>query len=158
MASIKARARNSFVNDDRENISKYLDWARSTLVDYSQNNRRTATLMLIIVAIFELVAYSRNASISVGSFVVARGSVVLDFLPAIAAYMFFQIIVDLNKADQLQKLFTQVFAVWSEKAEENDLDAFLRGQRRSISIHLPIIVGKKIPMELIEWKLSAALQ
>lgn len=125
--SIEDRVSDSFGNDDRENISKYLDWARSTLVDYSQNNRRAATLLLVIVAIFELVAYSRNSSISIGSFVVTSGSVVLEFLPALVAYIFLQMMADFNRTYQLLTVFTQVFKLWSEKAEKNDLDNHLRG-------------------------------
>lgn len=112
---------------DKENISKYLDWIISTLGDYAQNNRRTATLLLFIVAAFELVVYSRNSNISIGSFVIARGSIVFDFAPALVAYFCLQIIADWNKTDQLMKVFRTVFALWSEKAEENDLGNFLLG-------------------------------
>jgi hypothetical protein len=125
--SIEDRAKDSFGNDDRESVSKYLDWVRTTLIDYAQNNRRMATLLLIVVAIFELVAYSRNSKIIIGSFVVERSSVVLDFLPTLVAYLFFQIAADANKADRLRKLFSEVFKIWSVEAEKNDLDVSLMG-------------------------------
>lgn len=125
--SINDRVKDSFEKDDRENIAKYIDWTRSTLLDYSQNNRRTSTFLLIVAAIFELVAYSRNASINIGSFAISRGSVVLDFMPALVAYFFLQIIADWGKVDQLTKVLKATFQAWSKKAEENDLDVFLLG-------------------------------
>jgi hypothetical protein len=125
--SINDRVKDSFEKDDREDISKYLDWTRSTLLDYSQSNRRTATFLIIVVAIFELVAYSRNASISIGSFAISRGTVILDFMPALAAYFFLQVIADWGKVNQLTKVLKATFQAWSKKAEENDLDVFLLG-------------------------------
>ena len=51
----------------------------------------------------------------------------LDFLPALAAYMLYQVITDATKADQLQNIFAEAFKLWSEKAETNDLDTILTG-------------------------------
>lgn len=132
--SIENRVKESFgkadagnVSADAGNVSIYLGWILSTLGDYAQNNRRTATLLLFVAAVFELVVYSRNSSISIGSFVVARGSIVFDFAPVLVAYFCLQIIADWNKTDQLLKVYRAVFALWSEKAEENGLDNFLLG-------------------------------
>jgi hypothetical protein len=125
--SIVDRVQDSFTGEDRDSISKYLDWARSTLLDYSQSSRRMATLLILLGAIFELVAYSRNSSISIGSFVVARGSVALVFLPTLAAYIFFQIATDLSRFNQLLRIFSAVYKIWREKAVENDLEVPLIG-------------------------------
>ena len=99
--SPKDRIKDSFSKDDRESIAKYLDWARSAILDYCQALRRSATILVIVVAIFELIAYSKNQTISVGSFVIARNSIVFLFLPVLVAYFFLQIMADHNRVNQL---------------------------------------------------------
>lgn len=124
---IYERVQESFKEDDRENIFRYMDWLRSTMQDYTQNMRRIATGALLLVALFELVANSRNSSVSIGSFRIARGTVVFDVLPIVVAYLVLQIIIDVNKVDQLQGVFSEAFKIWSEKAKANDLDLLPHG-------------------------------
>jgi hypothetical protein len=125
--SVRDRARDSFNKDDKEQIYEYLDWLRSTLREYVQNMRRMVAVLFLLAAAFELVANSRNASISIGSFRVTRNSIVLDFLPVAVAFLFLQVSVDGIKSDQLSDLFTEIFGLWSEKAEMNDLDVPVKG-------------------------------
>jgi hypothetical protein len=125
--AIVERVRDSFSGDDRESIAKYVDWARSTLTTYYQNSRRMATLLIIVAAIFELIVYSPNQSVIVASFIVVRGSVVLYFLPVLVAYILYQNCTDSNKSRQLGVIYKEIFKLWSEKAEKNDLDVPLLG-------------------------------
>jgi hypothetical protein len=121
------RVKDSFTGDDRESIAKYLEWSRLAILDYSQALRRSATIQIITIAAFELVAYSKNQKISLGSFELARNSIVLTFLPAIVAYLFFQITTDHNRIDQLTTMYFAAFRLWSEKSEGNDLDTPILG-------------------------------
>lgn len=125
MKNIKERVRDSFSSDDREDLARYLDWSRSTLSEYAQNIRRSATVLVLLVAIFELVVNSSNAKISIGSFQITRSSLALVFLPMIVAFLLLQSIMDTEKAARVGTAFSETFKLWSEKARENDLDALL---------------------------------
>lgn len=120
--SIEARVQDSFREASREDIFRYLDWARSSILDYNQSMRRMAALLILLIAVFELVANSRGVHITVASFQVVRGSVVLILLPALIAFLFAQMITDGWKADRLVAIYRQVFKLWSGKAVDNDID------------------------------------
>jgi hypothetical protein len=117
---IEIRVQDSFTQ--REEALKYLDWCRSTLQDFMSSTRRSATSLLVLAALFELVAESRNAKITIGSFSISSGSVVLEVLPILVAFFLFQLIVDTNKADVVMKSYIQAFKLWSRAASANDLD------------------------------------
>jgi hypothetical protein len=125
--TISDRVRDSFKDDDRENIYKYLEWCRSAIQEYAQVMRRMATGILLLAALFEVVANTRNTSVSIGSFHITRGSIVFNFLPVVVAYLFLQISTDYNKADQLVRAFSGAFSLWSKEAESNDLDLLIQG-------------------------------
>jgi hypothetical protein len=113
--------------DHREDMFRYMEWLRPTMQSYTQNMRRMATVILLLIAVFELVAHSRNTKFSLESFPISRGSVVFNILPVVVAYLVLQIITDVNKADQLNRVFTTVFKRWSQSAGTNDLDKLLYG-------------------------------
>jgi hypothetical protein len=113
--------------DNREDMFRYMDWLRPTMQSYTQNMRRVATAILLLIAVFELLAHSRNTKFSLESFPISRGSVVFNILPVVVAYLVLQIITDVNKADQLKRTFTAVFKRWSGLAGANDLDKLLYG-------------------------------
>jgi hypothetical protein len=89
--------------------------------------RRSATGILLLAAIFELVASSRNFTVNIGSFHIAQGSLVFDALPVLVAFLFMQLSVDANKVDQLMSVYGEAFKLWSEQAKSNDLDVFISG-------------------------------
>lgn len=121
--SIEARVQDSFSEANREDIFKYLDWVRSTILDYSQTMRRMATFLILLIAAFEIVANSRKSQITIASFQIARGSVVLTLLPGLVAFLVLQMMTDAGKAHRLITVYQEVFKLWSEKAEANDLDS-----------------------------------
>ena len=96
-------------------------------MEYAQALRRSATITVIAVAIFEIITDSKNQTIQVASFTVARNSVVFVFLPSFVAYCFFQITVDQNRAFQVSDLYEEAFSLWSAKGEKNDLDTPILG-------------------------------
>jgi hypothetical protein len=121
------RVKDSFSGDDRESIAKYVDWIRSAILDYSQALRRSATILVIAVVIFELAAYSKNQTITIGSFTITRNSVILVFLPAFVAYFFFQIVADQNRLNQLLDMYFEAASLWTPKGKENDIATPLLG-------------------------------
>lgn len=122
---IQKRVQDSFSKSDHEDLARYLDWSRSTLSEYAQSIRRSATLLFLLVAIFEVVVNSHNTQISIGSFQIARSSLALVFLPMVVAFLLFQVIMDTEKAGRVGTAFSEAFKLWSEKGQTNDLDALL---------------------------------
>jgi hypothetical protein len=125
--SLKDRADDSFDDNDHEDIREYLEWLRATIADYSQSVRRLAIAILLLIAVFELIHESRaRVVLQVASFHIYKGSVVLIFIPAIVSYLYLQMNIDSTRLKNLQEVFTQVFRRWNEKAEENDLDVWVK--------------------------------
>jgi hypothetical protein len=121
--SIKDRVRDSFRESDREDIFKYLDWIRSSVLDYNQAMRKMAAFVVLLIAIFEIVANSHNSTISIGSFSISKGSLPFILLPGFVAFLFIQMMADAARAEQLIRIYTAVFGLWSANAEANDLGA-----------------------------------
>ncbi len=122
---IRERANDSFDENDKEGIRQYFDWLRATILDYLANIRRMTTILLLLVAVFELVIGSRKTEISIGSFTVSRTSIVLVFLPAVIAFLYVQTLWDSIRTTQLDNAAGEIFKKWSAKASENDLDHLL---------------------------------
>jgi hypothetical protein len=120
--SVGDRVQNSFSGDNREDIFKYMDWIHSSILDYNQVMRKMALFVILLIASFEIVVGSRNESITIGSFRLAQGSVVLVLLPGLVAFLVIQMMADAGRVDQLITVYQEVFKLWSEKAEANDLD------------------------------------
>lgn len=121
--SIAKRVADSFDNDDsRDKLPQYLEWLQNAIANYSQNLSRLATLMILLIAAFELVSDSSGLQISIGSFKISRGSTVLEFLPCLVSYLYFEIIVDSRKIVSKWITFTETFKIWSPTGEQNDLD------------------------------------
>jgi hypothetical protein len=124
---IHDRINDSFDGKDKEQTFQFMDWMRATILDYGQSIRRNATIMILLVAVFELIVSSSNTAISIGSFKIARGSIALVFLPAITSFLFLQIILDTQKVGRLIDAFNKVFKIWFPKAAEKGLNHLLVG-------------------------------
>ena len=121
------RINDSFDENDQERMLKYLDWLRSAMLDYIQSVRRNSAVLLLLVAIFELVADSRNATLTIGSFHVTKGSIVLVFLPAVVSFLYLQAVLDTVNAYQLRMVFFYIFEKWCPGGADNGLVNFLCG-------------------------------
>ena len=102
----------SFADADEEKVSKYLDRLYAAISDYTQNIRRDSLLVLLLVTAFELVNSSPGTQFSVASFSFHKGSVVLQFVPAVAAYLFLQIITDSIRLADMGIAFRHLFGRW----------------------------------------------
>ena len=110
--NILDRIQDSFADTDSEKISKYLDRLYAAISDYTQKIRRDSLLVLLLVAAFELVNSSPGTPLSVASFKFHRGSVVLQFVPAVVAYLFLQINTDGIKLADMGITFRRLFRRW----------------------------------------------
>jgi hypothetical protein len=102
----------SFSDASEEKISKYLDRLYAAISDYTQSIRRDSLLVLLLVTAFELVNSSPGTQFSVASFTFHKGSVVLQVVPAVAAYLFLQIITDSIRLADMGIAFRQLFDKW----------------------------------------------
>jgi hypothetical protein len=123
--SIIQRVVDSFDDPNHDDISGYLDWLRAAIGDSVTDLRRTLLIMLLLIAAFEIVMESPNAHVSLGSFEIVKGSIVLIFIPMIVACLFFQMMVATTRLITLRTVFKHAFRKWSDKGGENDLDFFI---------------------------------
>src|SRR5689334_15933131 len=126
MKTVKARVTDSFSADDRDRVQQYLDWLRSALTDQSASLRRTVTLLIVIMAAFEFIIQSPHSSFQLAGFRINRGSIVLQFLPAITAYLYLQIFIDAVSYFDMKNAFIAAFSRWSPEAAENEIHVFLK--------------------------------
>jgi hypothetical protein len=77
------------------------------------------------MAVFEVVVESPGSRISLGPFLVYKGSIILLVIPIFVSYMLFQYLSDSRRISASSSVFSELFALWSTKAESNDLDVFL---------------------------------
>lgn len=122
--SVAERIDDSLDGKDREDVLKFMEWLRSGMQDLTQSLRRTMALALLLMAAFELVSESKT-TITIGSFQISNGSIVIVFIPALVAYLYLQTISDTVRLDTLQFAFTAALRQWSADAERNDLDLLI---------------------------------
>jgi hypothetical protein len=116
------RVEDSFDSSDHEDVSKYLDWLSNVISNDTLAVRRMATLVVLLIAVFELVNESPKVRLSLGSFQLYKGSIVIQFVPALVAFLSLQTLIDTERLNNSQRIFSAAFGQWSEKAKENDLD------------------------------------
>src|ERR1051326_8294137 len=104
-----------FKDISREDMVQYMEWLRSTIGEFTQNLRRTVALALLLMAIFELVVASRGLKLSVGSFTISSGSIVVVFIPAAISYLYLQFMNDTIELQTRQRMFIDMFYSWSPK-------------------------------------------
>lgn len=124
--SIFRRVGDSFEDNNHEDIYKYLDWLRSSISDLAQSVRRSAALIILLIAAFELIITSPTVALSLGPFRVSRGSVVLEFIPPLVAYLWLQLVMDSSRLNISRYGFEVAFKEWSAKASANDLDRLVQ--------------------------------
>jgi hypothetical protein len=100
---------------------------RQTRDEYASELRRLSTLLILLVAVFELVANGRNTIISISSFQFSRHSVVMIFVPVLVAYLFYQLSIDSTKSDRIGPAFNTTFKLWCPKGADNDLEILVQG-------------------------------
>jgi hypothetical protein len=119
--SMSERVKDSFDDNSEKEIEKFLDWTLTRVQDYCQSIRRSLTLMVLLIAVFELVRATKGGIITLGSFRISNNSPVLLFIPALAAFLYFQSIIDNRHASRHIMAFQDLLTKWAPKAMDNDL-------------------------------------
>ena len=138
--SISQRIEDSFGEDNSKEIEKFLDWTLARIQDYAQSLRRSFALIISLIAAFELVNQAHGESITVGSLRIDKGSVALQLIPPVVAFLYLQSIIDSRLSMRQIKAFRALLNKWMPKAAAD----------RDLSI-LPL----RIPMP-IYWYITLA--
>jgi hypothetical protein len=123
--NIRQRVYDSFRYSPHGDILQFMEWLRSTMEELTRSLRRTIATILLLIAAFELVYQSPKTELAIGSFKISSGSVVVIFIPAVTSYLFLQMMDDSIRLWRTQKVFSEVFTIWSSEAEKNDLDLWV---------------------------------
>ena len=128
--SIRDRINDSFSTDDKDSLKYYLDSVAGAWKDYADGIRRSATIMLILIAVFELLLSNSAQRVTFGPVVLTGVTTVITFIPTVVAYFYYESWTYLIAFGDISKVYSTVFAIWNPTAEENDLDAVLQPGRR----------------------------
>jgi hypothetical protein len=123
--TLRDRITDSFADDDRESARQYIEWLRAATSELSASLRRTVTFLIVLIAAFEFITESPKSAYTIAGFRIDKGSIVLQIIPAVTAYLFFQVVADTSVIRRLQSALSNTMARWSPKARENDLDIMI---------------------------------
>ena len=124
--TLKRRVFDSFPEGASEDAEQYLEWLRSTLSDISANLRRTVIVLITLMAVFEIIIDTSRATFTLAGFSISKGSITLQFIPALISYLYLQVNTDSTRISYLHRTLGFTMARWSALAEENDLDVLIR--------------------------------
>lgn len=120
--SARSRVESTFDADSQQaDVVQYIEWLRSSISDCTASLRKNVLIILLLIAAFELVLESPGSEITLGSFQLHKGSVILLFVPVVVACLCIQAVMDSNRMHDLSAAFETAFSKWSEKGHENDL-------------------------------------
>jgi hypothetical protein len=122
--TIPERVEASFAKDE-EKLFRYLEWLRASMAELSQNVRRMALMLLLLVAAFEFLLNTPNVEITLGIVKITSSPVVLQLIPAVVSYVFLQMWLDSMRINLLSDVFRATFACWSSRGSMNDLDLLI---------------------------------
>ena len=120
---IAQQVEESFSEDDSKEIEKYLDWTLARVQDYAQSLRRNFALIILLVAAFELVNQTKGSSMTVGAFRLDKGSVALQLIPPLVAFLYLQSIIDSRISMKQIRTFQALLRKWIPKVADKELFA-----------------------------------
>jgi hypothetical protein len=116
--TLKGRVRRAFVSEAEsyehanQAAIEYLAELRSRMKDLSEGIRRTAVLLLLVAAVFQLLDQAAVVGLQAGPFRISDLSIIQRVLPAIFAYLIYEMAVlgvrylySINVAIEISKLF-----------------------------------------------------
>lgn len=126
--SVRDRVRDSFSGDKKEqDAEKYVEWLLETLRATGKSIRRSAVVMLLLMATFELILTLKVAEVSIGIIKISQAGVLLTFIPAAVMYFLLELVIVECREEEYLDALSQAMAIWNPKAEANDLDTILVG-------------------------------
>jgi hypothetical protein len=120
---IEERVSDSFRGDQSASQAKeYSESAYATWKDISASLSRSALLIFLLMAIFELLAYQHSlAIISIGSFAIANAPIVQIALPAVIAFIIYDGYRLSVRWLELQRVYITLMKIYAPKQFENRL-------------------------------------
>ncbi|MFJ5991944.1 hypothetical protein [Lentzea sp. NPDC092896] len=104
-----------------EQVEKYIDWLQASLADFTKEKRRRSFLLITLAAVFELLAAGGQSEIVIGPLKISQPSVVLVFMPTLAAYVFTELMIVHNKTHDLLDALCTSMRAWHGTAHANAL-------------------------------------
>lgn len=124
--SIEKRIADSISDQDNDKLPTYIGWVLTKTNDYSQSLQRGIALIFLLAVIFGLLTATKGFSITIGSFHLYKGSILVQFIPVAVSYLFFQIVTDIRRLAYVNLTLKAAFARWWPEAGENDMDDFIK--------------------------------
>jgi hypothetical protein len=88
MKSINTRIQESFGEAEHGDVTQYLEWLSAKIAGQAQSLRRMVASIVLLIAIFELTNEYPKTQLTLSSFRLYKGSVVVLFLPAFVAFLY----------------------------------------------------------------------
>jgi hypothetical protein len=125
--SLERRVLDSFQGDQSAVEAKeYSEKVYAAWRDVSASLRRSALLIFLLMAVFELLVYQRTSSlISIGSFTIINAPIVQIVLPAAIAFIIYDGYRLTVRWLRLQWVYRTLMEVFAQKQSDNDLDILL---------------------------------
>lgn len=126
--SVQRRILDSFTGDEKTSEAKeYANSVYSSWKDVANTLSRNSILVLVLIGIFELLAFQRqNSTITIGSFTFADVPVVQIVLPAVVAVLLYDCIRLTGRWNDLQDAYCELMNIYAPELYKNDLDLFVK--------------------------------
>jgi hypothetical protein len=123
--SIRDRVRASFSSEDRDSLRYYLDSLITVAKSYADGLRRSASFMIILIAVFELLLKGVIKQVTIGPFVFTGITTILAFGPSVIAYFYYESCSQSVIFGVILRTHRAAFRIWNEDAARNELDIIL---------------------------------
>lgn len=119
--SVRRRVSEVFKDSPASDGKDYAVLLLSAWKDLAGLLAKQVTLLLLVMAIFELLAYQKPSSeITVGALTVSNSAALLMALPPVVAYLAYDIFCLLGRVNDIAEAYNTVFQVlWPRQAEED---------------------------------------
>ena len=119
------RVRDSFADSSRDDVWAYLLLVTDREKELAASLRRTSVLVVLLTILFELLARGDLETLPIGGSDISASPLVLASLPPLLGYFFLVLVVDTTKKDRMSMARTELFRLWNEQGERNDLDTLV---------------------------------
>jgi hypothetical protein len=125
-AKVSRNVTESFRNESQENISKYVDWLYGNISTSTRTIKQSAALITGLMAAFELIQDSTStADITIFSFAIPKHSVAIQFIPAVVAFLYVQMVQDSIQINRSRVAFSKAFDLWSKSSKSLELSTYI---------------------------------
>jgi len=124
--SLEQRISDSFHGRQSAEAKEYSEKVYAAWKDVSASLSRSALLIFLLIAVFELLVYQRSSTvISIGTFTLANAPLVQIMLPAIVAFVLYDSFRLSVRWIRLQWAYRKLMEIFAQKQYDNDLDVLI---------------------------------